>query len=435
MSVRVRGGLSLAAVLVVAFATAAVAAPPFVEDDAEALYVLTGESAGDYYGWVAANIDDIDDDGVDDLAIPAILDPNGGAFAGRVYIHSGATGAVLNVIDGQPAELFGYSTAGAGDVNGDGTPDYVIGAPGFSSAPAPAGRVVVMSGADHSLIHELFPVEASFYGASVSGAGDVNFDGYADVLVGAPRADFTGVDAGRAYVYSGADGSLLWTFDGRTDGDLLGSAVGVVGDVNGDGASDVVVGAQGNGGAAYVLSGDRVRVLHHLRPRPGSGNNYAQFFASGAGDVDADGVPDVFVGDYNGGPGANFGTGAAYVYSGATGSPIHVIRAEQPGDGFGPGRGVGDVNDDGHADLIVASYTSSAGAPFAGRALVISGADGSTLRTITSTIANDNFGVDALGMGDADGDGFTDFVVTAVGQAFAGTGPGVVYVVKGSELP
>jgi hypothetical protein len=111
------------------------------------------------------------------------------------------------------------------------------------------------------------------------------------------------------------------------------------------------------------------------------------------------------------------------------------LRAEAPGDGFGPGRGTGDVNGDGHADLIVASYTSSAGAEFAGRALVINGADGTTFRAITSTIANDNFGVDALGIGGADGDGFTDFVVTAVGQAFAGTGPGVVYVVKGTELP
>ena len=250
-------------------------------------------------------------DGVDDLAIPAILEGAGGAFAGRVYVHSGASGAVLNVVDGAPFDLSGYSTAGAGDVYGDGTPDYVVGAPSFSSSAPPAGRVVVYSGADHSVLHEFHPGEASCYGASVSGAGDVSRDEYDDVLIGAPRADFAGEDAGRAYVYSGSDGSLLGTFDGRTDGDLLGSAVGEVGDIGGDGSSDVVVGAQGNGGAAYALSGDRMRVLHHLRPRPGSGNNFAQFLASGAGDVDADGVPDVFVGDYDGGPGDNFGTGAA----------------------------------------------------------------------------------------------------------------------------
>lgn len=429
-----RGTLVLAAVMVVAFATVATAAPPFVEEDAEALYVLTGASVGDYYGWVGANVGDIDGDGADDLAIPAILEGAGGPLAGRVYVHSGASGALLHTAEGTDFELFGYSVAGAGDVDADGVPDYVIGARSTTTT-APSGRAVVKSGADHSVIHELSVADATFFGSGVSGAGDVDGDGHAEILVGASLSDFTGDDSGRVYLFSGADGTVIWTFDGRNPGDLLGSGVGLVGDVDDDGVPDSVVGAFGNGGNAYVLSGATGRPIHRLRPKSGTGNNFGQFFASGPGDVDADGVPDVFVADYNAGRGTLLGTGAAYVYSGRTGRLIHLLTVDDPFGGYGPGRGVGDVNGDGHADLIVAAYTSNAGATLGGKTYLISGADASILRTITDAVPNEYSGVDALGLGDVNGDGYTDFVVTAPGPAFNGVGPGIVYVVAGTPLP
>ncbi len=415
---------------------AAVASPPFVESDAEAIYTLTGASAGDYFGWVGADIGDLDGDGVTEVAIAAIFEPSGGSYAGRVYVYSGATGAQLAVHDGTEYELFGYSTAAAGDVNADGVPDYIVGAPGLRSAPEPPlGRAVVYSGADHSVIYELTPPARNFFGGAVSGAGDLNDDGYDDFIVGAIGDD---AQRGRLTAYSGADASVLWSATGEHaahdghSGDLFGSAAGAVGDVNGDGVPDVSVGAYGaNGGRgnAYVLSGVDGSVIHVLKPLADA-DVFGVFFASGAGDIDADGVNDVFVGDYNAGRGPRAGTGAAYVFSGATGERLLVLDAEETGDGFGPGRGIGDVNGDGHGDLIVAAYTSSAGAPGAGKAYVISGADGTTLRTITSTIAGDNFGVDALGLGDVDGDGLTDYLVTADNASLDGT----AYVIKGTDL-
>jgi hypothetical protein len=416
----------------------AVADPPFVEDDAEVIYSITGDNDGDLFGWVAADIGDTTGDGITEIAVPAITDPAGGPLSGRVSVYSGADGTLLHAIQGDPFELMGYSTAAAGDVNGDGTPDFIVGAPGSGASPAPIiGRALVVSGADFSVIHELAPATRGFYGSAVSGAGDVNGDGYDDVIVGAMISSFNGPASGRAYLYSGQDGSVLWTADGKHAGDLFGSAAGVVGDVNGDGVPDQTVGAfQANGrrGNAYVLSGVDGSVIHVLKPLADA-NTFGQFFASGAGDVDGDGVGDVFVGDYNADRGPRTGTGAAYVFSGATGDRIWVIRADNNLDGFGPGRGVGDVNGDGHADLIIAAYTSSDGAPQAGKASVYSGRDGTVLQTMTATIEGDNFGVDALGVGDVDGDGKTDFLVTAVGLSFAGVAPGTAYVVRGTTGP
>ena len=136
------------------------------------------------------------------------------------------------------------------------------------------------------------------FGNSVSSAGDVNGDGFDDLIVGAQNDDNNGTDSGSARVFSGADGSVLYNFDGDSAGDLFGGSVSGAGDVNGDGFDDLIVGAQNddnngaNGGSARVLSGADGSVLYSFDGEIGDGFGQS---VSGAGDVDGDGFDDLIV--------------------------------------------------------------------------------------------------------------------------------------------
>jgi hypothetical protein len=247
-------------------------------------------------------------------------------------------------------------------------------------------------------------------------------------------ASFGHLRAGRVYMFSGKDGTLLWTRDGLADDDRLGSGMGKVGLLDGDTAPEVVAGAWGagitDGGQAYVYSGATGRTLFTLDPfAHGTASRFSQFFASGPGDVNRDGTPDIYIGDYNDKRGGGEGTGRAYVFSGLDGSLIYLFNAENQEDGFGPGRGTGDVNGDGYPDLIIGAYTNEDGARKAGKAYVFSGRDGSILRTMTDRVKNDYFGVDALAVGDVNHDGLTDFLVTGVN--FNLTGLDHTYLIAG----
>jgi len=409
---------------------AAHATGPFVEPDAVALYTYASEQAGDGFGWASENLGDINDDGVNDYIISAPFFVSDGAPTGKAYVYSGANGSLLNEVTGNAFDWFGWSVSSAGDVNADGVPDYAVGGRGAPTGPTPnTGRVVVYSGADHSVLYEWIGGAGDTFGYDVNKAGDINGDGYGDVIVGAAFADFTASRAGRVYVFSGANGSVLWTVDGSEADSFLGSAVGFVGDLNGDGAWELTAGAMGAGqpqghllsGQAYVFdgaTGARIFVLDPLGD--GTSSRFGQFFTSDAGDVNADGVPDIFVADYNDGHGGK-GAGSAYVFSGVDGSYLHIFHGNI-GDGLGPGRGIGDINGDGYADLIIAAYTNSDGAPQAGKTYLFSGADDSVLRTMTGNIPGDFQGVDAVGLGDLNGDGLQDYLITGGASAYVVAG-------------
>jgi hypothetical protein len=336
-------------------------------------------------------------------------------------------------LTGSAGELFGASVTGAGDVNGDGVPDYIVGALAGSYAK-------VYSGADHTVLHTLTGSAGELFGASVTGAGDVNGDGHDDLLVGAMSNSETFTLAGKVYMFSGADGSLLWSVNGTVANGRLGSGAGLVGDVNDDDVPDQVVGAmwagEFGGGEAYIFSGADGSIIHTLAPeRPEDAVNFGQFFASGAGDYNKDGIPDAYVADYNASVNGNAGTGNAFVFSGKNGSILLSFDGPVAGGGFGPGRAFDDINGDGYGDLVVAGWTWSAAAENGGGVLVLASVRGKDrvrpLQRFFGTIAGDNLGVDALPVGDINGDGKVDFMATAVGNNFSGTDVGHVYIVKG----
>ena len=398
------------------------------------LRTFTGVSAGDQFGWVSAPLDDLDRDGVSEVVITAAS--AGQAFEGWIYVVSPRTGReFFRARGGGGGRRLGYSARAAGDVNGDGFGDVIAGAP-FGTR----GRARIYSGnpADEGLLlfQSLRGSSTTTYGTAVIGLGDLDGDGFGDFAVGDSGADGNGANAGRVWVLSGGDNgaTVLFTVDGESPGANLGSALGRLKDVTGDGRDELIVGAQNAGpgarGRAYVYDVVQQLELHAFTADP-TGSSFGQFFVSGVGDVNANGFDDVYVGDFadsENGPGA----GKAYVFDGDTGSAIHVLPG-QAGDGFGIGRGMGDVDGDGHADLLLCGYTHSSGANQAGQAFVLSGRDASVLQVVTSRTASDQLGFDAHGIGDVDGDGELDLFLTAAANPAKGAQTGRCYVVAGGS--
>lgn len=378
-------------------------AEAFVDDD-PVRYVLADD--GPYYGWAVSELEDVDGDGVTDWITGSI---GADGWSGFAQVVSGADGTELFRFPGAPGDFYqGYAVADVGDVDGDGTHDIASGAPG-------ADRVHVYSGADGHEIHTLTGAPGEFFGSAVGDAGDVNGDGAADILVGAENSSSQGADSGRVYVLSGADGTILHTLEAEGPGDLFGSATDGVADIDGDEVRDHVIGARDAGderrGEVYVFSGADGSLIHEFEASP-TGENLGYFFVAGLDDVDGDGIADIYGADFDD---AHKGqdTGRVVIWSGADGSVIHEFLGKQKGVGLGPGRGAGDVDGDGHEDVIVGSWIDDFGGADAGKVTVYSGATGKRLRTIIGEDAGASFGFDAIGLGDTDGDGHIDFLVSA----------------------
>jgi hypothetical protein len=407
------------------------------------------------FGWsVAAG--DVNGDGTDDIAVGAPGEYVGGDAWGRAYVFSGGGGSLLLTVESPNPNVgadFGNSLA-VGDVNGDGKGDITVGAGGERvGGNAYQGRAYVFSGADGSLLFTLDspnPQEGAGFGYSVA-VGDVNGDGKDDIAVGAAGEIVDGNSQGQAYVFSGADGSLLFTLNTPNPQGVADFGISVaVGDVNGDGKADIAVGADGaevsgnaDQGRAYVFSGADGSVLFTLdSPNPQAG---AEFGISGAvGDVNGDGKGDIAVGARWGG---SAGQGRIHVFSGADGSLLFTLDSPNPqtGSWFGYRAAMGDVNGDGKGDIAVGATGEDVGGNAdQGRAYVFSGADGSQLSTLDSPNpqAGASFGASPA-VGDLNGDGKADIVVGAAGEDVGGnTAQGRAYVFSGagvargvSELP
>ncbi|TAH39478.1 MAG: hypothetical protein EYC70_01455 [Planctomycetota bacterium] len=339
---------------------------------------------------------------------------------------------------GQPNEHLGIAVDGAGDADGDGVADLIVGATDRNGASTSPGRARLYSGADGSLLHTFVGTDAgSAFGNAVSGAGDIDRDGFDDVMVGARYDDANGIFAGSVNVFSGRDGSVLHTFYGDSEGDRLGAAVGAAGDVDADGCPDVIAGAifdSNKGfwsGSARVFSGRNGRILHTF-----DGDSAFDFLGTavdGAGDIDQDGHDDVIVGA-DGDDDNAFDAGSARVYSGRDGAVLYTFHGVGAEAHFGHSvGGAGDVNGDGIPDLVVGAHGADGAQPGSGKAYVFSGADGSLLHELSGDAGDDAFGVSVSGAGDVDGDGLADLIVGADGDDDYGAQCGSARVFSGGD--
>ncbi len=397
---------------------------PALGQSQSVIYYYDGENASDNMGNAVSGAGDVNLDGYPDIVASASgydLDPDGTpgsgdelSGAGRAHVYSGKDGTTLYTFDGENAgDTLGQSVSGAGDVDGDAFPDILAGANGYDPDPdgtplsgdelSGAGRVYVYSGKDGSTLYTFDGENAGdTLGQSVSDTGDVNQDGNADITAGATgwNADVVGPDGtlntgdeirgnGRVYVYSGKDGTTLWAFDGENggvagpfggnyfaSGDVLGKSVSGAGDVNLDTYPDIIGGAWAydadpdgtpatgdeldRAGRLYVYSGKDGTTLYAFDGE--DANVFMGWSVSDAGDVDGDAFPDIVVGEHgyaldpDGTPLSGDeigGAGRVLVYSGFDGSTLYTFDGEGSFDQLGQSvSGAGDVNSDGFSDIV-----------------------------------------------------------------------------------
>jgi FG-GAP repeat len=408
-------------------------------------WIATGEGEASNFGCSVGTAGDVNGDGYGDVIVGADRYKQ---FTGRIYVYlgnaSGLSATPIFTATGEDVNNhFGYSVATAGDVNGDGYDDIIVGAYHYEGF---TGRVYVYAGNANGLgATPVFTITGEgpniYFGRSVGGAGDVNGDGYDDVIVGAQAYDRW---TGRVYVYAGSPSGLgatpIFTAGGQGPSDSFGRSVGTAGDVNGDGYSDVVVGAPGYGdfeGRIYVYAGsaDGPGAVPMFAATGEQINGLFGTSAGAAGDVNRDGYDDIIVGAYH----YRGFTGRVYVYAGSinglSAAPIFAATGEGEHNHFGYSVSTaGDTNGDGYDDIIVGAYQYNNST---GRVYVYPGnANGLSITPIlvaTGEGPASSFGRSVGTAGDVNGKGRADLVIGACGYHDY-TGRAYVYLGDGERL-
>jgi len=363
----------------------------------------------------------------------------------------------------------GYCVSNAGDVNGDGFDDIIIGAYLNDEGGVDAGKTYLIFGkvSPWSLDYSLSNADASFIGEnagdnsglSVSGAGDVNKDGYADILIGAWYNDEGNVDTGQTYLILGkANGwkknthlsNVEASFIGEGKDAHSGRSVSGTGDVNGDGYDDIIIGAPGHSyGITYLILGKQsgwsmdTNLLQANASYNGASGEQSGICVSGAGDVNGDDLSDFIIGTYK-------ASGKSYLIFGKTigwmmDTEISLANASFIGETYGDYSGVylsdaGDINGDGYDDILINAPNNDEGGVDTGQTYLILGkASGWALETSLSladaSFIGENTG-DLSGhlisdAGDVNGDGYDDILIGAMYNDNGGNNAGITYLILG----
>ena len=412
------------------------------------------------YGGSVATAGDVNGDGYDDVIVGAALYSHGQSSEGRAFVYEGSavglsTRPAWSAEGDQAAAYFGHAVATAGDVNGDGYDDVIVGADLFDGGQDNEGKAFAYYGSPSGLsatpnwTAEGNQLDAIF-GSSVGTAGDVNGDGYDDVIVGALEWTNGQSGEGAAFVYLGSPSGLstgpAWTAQGDQVSAEFGSAVGMAGDVNGDGYDDVIVGAteydhgQTDEGAAFVFQGSATGLSTAASWMGESNADSSRFGVSAgtAGDVNGDGFSDVVVGAYTYLPG-----GRAYAYYGSplglSLSPNWIGKTSQSGADLGISvASAGDTNGDGFDDVLVGANLFDHGQTDEGRAFTFLGSASGLAGTPAWIAEADQdgayFGFSTAGAGDVNGDALADRIVGAVFYEHGQFHEGAAFAYDGSVI-
>ncbi len=443
--------------------------------------IFLGEGMSDYAGFAVSDAGDVNGDGIDDILIGAYGNDVISENAGKTYLVFGNSSgfqydfslsqADASFVGEGEGDWSGYAVAGGGDVNGDGFDDILIGARYNNQAGTQAGKTYLIFGkntdwdqnmslsySDASYLGE-FPED--FSGSSLSIAGDVNGDGFDDILIASPGNDHGGNMAGKTYLIYGKETGWIWdeylhqadaTFYGKANFDVSGSSVSISGDVNGDGFDDIIIGS-GNGQEAYIMFGSTSGLMKDtnlsnadasLVGEPDSGR--AGRSISTGGDVNNDGFDDILIGaDLNseGGP----GFGQSYLVLGrdhgwSRGLSLSNSTASFIGEAQNDNSGAvvsiaGDVNGDGFDDILIGAFNNDEGGSSSGQAYLFFGKRTGWEMDISLSDADISFigedqgnsvGISLSGTADVNNDGFDDVLIGANRAGPGGSRTGCIYL-------
>ncbi len=452
-----------------------------------------GEDVSDMSGFSVSGTGDVNGDGFDDFLIGAYGNDEGGDRAGQTYLIFGKpsgwsmdiklSNADASFIGENIADYSGYSLSGAGDVNGDGFDDFLIGAYGNDEGGDRAGQTYLILGKSSgwSMDIDLSNADGSFIGEatldqsgnSVSGTGDINFDGFNDIIIGVHQNDEGGDSAGQTYLIFGkssgwamdtslssADGSFI----GEVASDVSGYSISSGADVNGDGFDDLLIGAYqndegGNGaGQTYLIFGWSTFWIMDTDLSESDSSFIGEtagdesgFSVTGVGDVNGDGFDDILIGAYGNSEGNNLAGQTYLIFGKSSGWSMDISLSSADASFIGEEiadhsgyciSGGGDVNGDGFDDILIGANDNDEGGDRAGQTYLIFGkSSGWSMDTSLSSVDASFIGENSLdfsgssisGAGDVNGDGFEDFLIGANENDEGGDRSGQTYLIFGKS--